>query len=151
MYLKYIGSLPQSSYSSVRCVGIERRSDDSARRTDCNRGRHYQLLNSQRWTLLPLPYLLLPQCRLYSIFISFSGYTLAVTLEIADATLGGLAFGVGMTTYSHKVRHYLFSRFEHFIRLNSFQIKFTYLKLIRKEATRNWFKINSNRYLNLID
>ncbi len=31
------------------------------------------------------------------------GYTLAVTLEIADATLGGLAFGVGMTTYSHKV------------------------------------------------
>lgn len=32
-----------------------------------------------------------------------SGYTLAVTLEIADATLGGLAFGVGMTTYSHKV------------------------------------------------
>ena len=32
------------------------------------------------------------------------GYTLAVTLEIADATLGGLAFGVGMTTYSHKVK-----------------------------------------------
>ena len=31
------------------------------------------------------------------------GYTLAVTLEIADATLGGLAMGVGMTTYSHKV------------------------------------------------
>ena len=31
------------------------------------------------------------------------GFTLAVTLEIADATLGGLAFGVGMTTYSHKV------------------------------------------------
>lgn len=28
---------------------------------------------------------------------------MAVTLEIADATLGGLAFGVGMTTYSHKV------------------------------------------------
>jgi hypothetical protein len=25
-------------------------------------------------------------------------------LEIADATLGGLAFGVGMTTYSHKVK-----------------------------------------------
>jgi len=34
------------------------------------------------------------------------GYTLAVTLEIADATLGGLAFGVGMTTYSHKVGLY---------------------------------------------
>ena len=33
------------------------------------------------------------------------GYTLAVTLEIADATLGGLAFGVGMTTYSHKVSY----------------------------------------------
>ena len=32
------------------------------------------------------------------------GYTLAVTLEIADATLGGLALGVGMTTHSHKVR-----------------------------------------------
>ena len=34
------------------------------------------------------------------------GYTLAVTLEISDATLGGLAFGVGMTTYSHKVGLY---------------------------------------------
>merc|ERR1719150_3538363 len=34
------------------------------------------------------------------------GYTLAVTLEIADASLGGLAFGVGMTTYSHKVGLY---------------------------------------------
>lgn len=31
------------------------------------------------------------------------GYTLAVTLEIGDATVGGLAFGVGMTTHSHKV------------------------------------------------
>jgi len=31
---------------------------------------------------------------------------MAVTLEIADATLGGLAFGVGMTTYSHKVGLY---------------------------------------------
>jgi len=29
-----------------------------------------------------------------------------VTLEIADATLGGLALGVGMTTYSHKVGLY---------------------------------------------
>ncbi|CAH0551811.1 unnamed protein product [Brassicogethes aeneus] len=34
------------------------------------------------------------------------GYTLAVTLEIADATLGGLAMGVGMTTHSHKVGLY---------------------------------------------
>uniref|UniRef100_A0A914UJW1 Delta(24)-sterol reductase n=1 Tax=Plectus sambesii TaxID=2011161 RepID=A0A914UJW1_9BILA len=34
------------------------------------------------------------------------GYTLAVTLEIGDATAGGLAFGVGMTTYSHKVGLY---------------------------------------------
>jgi Delta24-sterol reductase len=33
----------------------------------------------------------------------FEGYTLAVTLEIGDATLGGLAMGVGMTTHSHKV------------------------------------------------
>ncbi|XP_044263767.1 delta(24)-sterol reductase-like [Tribolium madens] len=34
------------------------------------------------------------------------GYTLAVTLEIADATLGGLALGTGMTTHSHKVGLY---------------------------------------------
>jgi delta24-sterol reductase len=34
------------------------------------------------------------------------GYTLAVTLEIGDATAGGLAFGVGMTTYSHHVGLY---------------------------------------------
>ncbi|KAF8363746.1 hypothetical protein PRIPAC_90669, partial [Pristionchus pacificus] len=34
------------------------------------------------------------------------GYTLAVCLEVGDATLGGLAFGVGMTTYSHKVGLY---------------------------------------------
>nr|CAB3237582.1 delta(24)-sterol reductase-like [Phallusia mammillata] len=34
------------------------------------------------------------------------GYTLAVTLEIADATCGGLALAVGMTTYSHKVGLY---------------------------------------------
>ncbi|XP_022911645.2 delta(24)-sterol reductase-like [Onthophagus taurus] len=34
------------------------------------------------------------------------GYTLAVTLEISDATLGGLAMGTGMTTYSHKVGLY---------------------------------------------
>ncbi|MBL9107078.1 MAG: FAD-binding oxidoreductase [Myxococcales bacterium] len=31
------------------------------------------------------------------------GYMLAVTLEIEDATLGGLALAVGMTTHSHKV------------------------------------------------
>lgn len=31
------------------------------------------------------------------------GYTLAVCLEVAEATLGGLAMGVGMTTYSHNV------------------------------------------------
>ncbi|XP_065335539.1 delta(24)-sterol reductase-like isoform X2 [Cloeon dipterum] len=34
------------------------------------------------------------------------GYTLAVTLEIGDATLGGLAMGVGMTTHSHKAGLY---------------------------------------------
>ncbi|PAV75789.1 hypothetical protein WR25_11732 isoform A [Diploscapter pachys] len=39
-------------------------------------------------------------------FLNPRGYTLAVTLEIGDATLGGLAFGVGMTTYSHKVGLY---------------------------------------------
>ncbi|KAL7645256.1 UNVERIFIED_CONTAM: hypothetical protein RMT77_003642 [Armadillidium vulgare] len=34
------------------------------------------------------------------------GYTLAVCLEVAEATLGGLAMGVGMTTYSHNVGLY---------------------------------------------
>ena len=36
-------------------------------------------------------------------FLVQRGYALAVTLEVAEATLGGLAMGVGMTTYSHKV------------------------------------------------
>lgn len=31
---------------------------------------------------------------------------MAVTLEVADATLGGLAMGTGMTTHSHKVGLY---------------------------------------------
>lgn len=39
-------------------------------------------------------------------FLVPKGYTLAVTLEIADATLGGLAMGTGMTTHSHKVGLY---------------------------------------------
>ncbi|KAJ8924416.1 hypothetical protein NQ315_007212 [Exocentrus adspersus] len=39
-------------------------------------------------------------------FLIPRGYTLAVTLEIADATLGGLAMGTGMTTHSHKVGLY---------------------------------------------
>ena len=39
-------------------------------------------------------------------FLTPKGYTLAVTLEIGDATAGGLAFGVGMTTYSHNVGLY---------------------------------------------
>lgn len=39
-------------------------------------------------------------------FLIPRGYTLAITLEIADATLGGLALGTGMTTYSHKVGLY---------------------------------------------
>ncbi|XP_034245473.1 delta(24)-sterol reductase-like [Thrips palmi] len=39
-------------------------------------------------------------------FLVPRGYTLAVTLEIADATLGGLAMGTGMTTHSHKVGLY---------------------------------------------
>eukprot|EP00058_Branchiostoma_floridae_P018605 XP_002604094.1 hypothetical protein BRAFLDRAFT_71617 [Branchiostoma floridae] len=34
------------------------------------------------------------------------GFTLAVTLEIADATCGGLGLGAGMTTYSHRVGFY---------------------------------------------
>ena len=39
-------------------------------------------------------------------FLIPRGYTLAVTLEIADATLGGLALGTGMTTHSHQVGLY---------------------------------------------
>lgn len=39
-------------------------------------------------------------------FLIPKGYTLAVTLEISDATLGGLAMGTGMTTHSHKVGLY---------------------------------------------
>ena len=36
-------------------------------------------------------------------FLLARGHMLAVTLEIEDATLGGLAMAVGMTTHSHKV------------------------------------------------
>ncbi len=36
-------------------------------------------------------------------FLVARGYLLAVNLEIAEATLGGLAMAVGMTTHSHKV------------------------------------------------
>lgn len=39
-------------------------------------------------------------------FLLPRGYTLAVTLEIGDATVGGLAMAVGMTTHSHKVGLY---------------------------------------------
>ncbi|XP_018321457.1 delta(24)-sterol reductase isoform X2 [Agrilus planipennis] len=39
-------------------------------------------------------------------FLIPKGYTLAVTLEIGDATLGGLALGTGMTTHSHQVGLY---------------------------------------------
>lgn len=39
-------------------------------------------------------------------FLVPRGYTLAICLEVAEATLGGLAMGVGMTTYSHKVGLY---------------------------------------------
>ncbi len=38
-------------------------------------------------------------------FLVPRGFTLAVTLEIGDATAGGLALGVGMTTHSHKVSY----------------------------------------------
>ncbi|KAL4719860.1 hypothetical protein ACJJTC_019762 [Scirpophaga incertulas] len=34
------------------------------------------------------------------------GYSLAVTIELDDATLGGLAFGTGMSTHSHKAGLY---------------------------------------------
>ncbi|TMS35364.1 hypothetical protein L596_002781 [Steinernema carpocapsae] len=39
-------------------------------------------------------------------FLISHGYMLAVSLEIGDATVGGLAFAVGMTTHSHKVGLY---------------------------------------------
>lgn len=39
-------------------------------------------------------------------FLLPRGYALAVHLEIAEATLGGLAMGVGMTTHSHRVGLY---------------------------------------------
>lgn len=44
-------------------------------------------------------------------YLNPKGYTLAVTLEIGDATAGGLAFGVGMTTYSHKVNNFLLLKY----------------------------------------
>ena len=39
-------------------------------------------------------------------FLVHRGYALAVTLEIGDATCGGLGMAVGMTTHSHKVGLY---------------------------------------------
>jgi len=36
-------------------------------------------------------------------YLASLGYALAVSLEIREATLGGLSMGVGMTTHSHKV------------------------------------------------
>ena len=39
-------------------------------------------------------------------FLIPCGYALAVTLEIGDATCGGLAMAVGMTTYSHNIGLY---------------------------------------------
>ncbi|KAG7301159.1 hypothetical protein JYU34_014007 [Plutella xylostella] len=39
-------------------------------------------------------------------FLIPKGYSLAVTIELTDATLGGLAFGTGMSTHSHKVGLY---------------------------------------------
>lgn len=46
-----------------------------------------------------------PNVSIYELtaFLNPKGYSLAITLEIGDATAGGLAFGVGMTSYSHKV------------------------------------------------
>ncbi|XP_053614278.1 delta(24)-sterol reductase-like [Plodia interpunctella] len=39
-------------------------------------------------------------------FLIPKGYSLAVTIELTDATLGGLAFGTGMSTHSHKAGLY---------------------------------------------
>lgn len=35
-------------------------------------------------------------------FLNPKGWTLEVTLEVADATVGGLCIAVGMTTHSHR-------------------------------------------------
>lgn len=50
-----------------------------------------------------------PNVNIYELtaFLNPKRYSLAVTLEIGDATAGGLALGVGMTTYSHKVSFFL--------------------------------------------
>lgn len=57
-------------------------------------------------------------------FLVPRGYSLAVTLEIGDATCGGLAMAVGMTTHSHKVYLLLY-----FIYNCEFRILLYYLKV----------------------
>ncbi|CAK1550271.1 unnamed protein product [Leptosia nina] len=49
-----------------------------------------------------------PMCTIGDIteYLIPKGYSLAVTIELIDATLGGLAFGTGMSTHSHKVGLY---------------------------------------------
>lgn len=46
-----------------------------------------------------------PNASIYELtdYLNPRGCTLAVTLEIGDATAGGLALDVGMITHSHKV------------------------------------------------
>jgi delta24-sterol reductase len=57
-------------------------------------------LDEQRQLVRVEPFVTVGQI---SRFLLPRGYMLAVTLEIDEATLGGLAMAVGMTTHSHKV------------------------------------------------
>lgn len=67
-------------------------------------------------------------------FLVPRGYTLAVCLEVAEATLGGLAMGVGMTTYSHKVNekyfYSLLGNHEYKIRVNLVIIQYIYIVIV---------------------
>jgi delta24-sterol reductase len=57
-------------------------------------------IDEQQLTVRVEPFVTVGQATSYLIE---RGYMLAVNLEIAEATLGGLAMAVGMTTHSHKV------------------------------------------------
>ncbi|KAJ8979759.1 hypothetical protein NQ317_004746 [Molorchus minor] len=63
-------------------------------------------------------------------FLIPKGYTLAVALEIADATLGGLAIGTGMTTHSHKVGLYHEN-------IESFEVVLADGSLVKASKTQN--------------
>ena len=57
-------------------------------------------IDTERKTIRVEPFVTVGQATRYLIA---KGYMLAVNLEIAEATIGGLSMAVGMTTHSHKV------------------------------------------------